>query len=98
MKAEVINIADKMSKIDKYWTPKIIEQMNDYHFKLAKIKGEFTWHDPKLESEIQFISGVECCFCNYQKTRINLNQKKQITVIVIWRDRYDYNKFCVKWF
>lgn len=39
-----INIKEKLEKIDEHWSPKIIAQMNDYHFKLAKIKGEFVWH------------------------------------------------------
>ena len=39
-----INIIEKLTKINEHWSPKIIAQMNDYHFKLAKIKGEFVWH------------------------------------------------------
>jgi len=40
----VINFADKLSKFSDQWTPKVIAQMNDYQFKLAKIQGEFVWH------------------------------------------------------
>ena len=39
-----VNIKSKFRKISDYWSPKIIAQMNDYHFKLAKFKGDFTWH------------------------------------------------------
>lgn len=39
-----INIKEKLNKINEHWSPKIIAQMNDYHFKLARIKGEFVWH------------------------------------------------------
>ena len=39
-----INIKNKLAKINEHWSPKIIAQMNDDHFKLAKIKGEFVWH------------------------------------------------------
>ncbi|MDZ7764783.1 MAG: cupin domain-containing protein [Melioribacteraceae bacterium] len=39
-----INIKEKLIKISEHWSPKIIARMNDYHFKLAKIKGEFVWH------------------------------------------------------
>lgn len=39
-----VNIKKKFRKISDYWSPKIIAQMNDYHFKLAKFKGDFTWH------------------------------------------------------
>ncbi len=39
-----INFADKLARFSDHWSPKIIAQMNDYHFKLVKIQGEFVWH------------------------------------------------------
>jgi mannose-6-phosphate isomerase-like protein (cupin superfamily) len=39
-----VNIDSKFRKIPGYWSPKIIAQMNDYHIKLARVKGEFTRH------------------------------------------------------
>ena len=39
-----INFADKLAKFSDRWSPKIIAQMNDYHFKLVKLQGEFVWH------------------------------------------------------
>lgn len=52
MKSEVININEKFKKIDKFWSPRVIEQMNNYQFKLAKFKGEFTWHNHKETDEV----------------------------------------------
>jgi mannose-6-phosphate isomerase-like protein (cupin superfamily) len=52
MKNEVINIKEKMSMVNEYWTPKIIEQMNDYQFKVAIFKDEFTWHEHKETDEV----------------------------------------------
>jgi mannose-6-phosphate isomerase-like protein (cupin superfamily) len=39
-----INIQEKLSKFSDYWSPKIIAQMNNYHFKLVKFQGDFVWH------------------------------------------------------
>jgi mannose-6-phosphate isomerase-like protein (cupin superfamily) len=39
-----INFDDKFSKFFDQCAPKIIAQMNDYHFKLVKFKGDFVWH------------------------------------------------------
>ena len=39
-----INIGKKFSKFDGHWSPRVIAEMNDYQFKLAKVKGEFIWH------------------------------------------------------
>ena len=46
-----INLNEKYSKFTKYWSPRIIAEMNDYQFKIAKIKGEFVWHDHKETDE-----------------------------------------------
>lgn len=39
-----INLREKLALIDEYWTPKIVGELNGQHVKLARIKGEFTWH------------------------------------------------------
>jgi mannose-6-phosphate isomerase-like protein (cupin superfamily) len=44
MTYEAINLEDKFSRFSEHFAPKIIAQMNDYHFKLARFQGEFVWH------------------------------------------------------
>ena len=58
MKYQVVNFKDKLSKFSEHWSPKIIAQMNDYHFKLAKVQGEFVWHDhPETDETFLVIQG-----------------------------------------
>ena len=58
MQSPAINFADKFSQFTDLWSPRIIAQMNDYHFKLAKIKGEFVWHShPETDEVFIVISG-----------------------------------------
>lgn len=40
----VINLQDKLSRFSEHWSPRVIAEMNDYQFKLAKLQGEFVWH------------------------------------------------------
>jgi len=40
----VINFAEKLTKFTAQWSPKIVAQMNDYHFKVVKLQGDFVWH------------------------------------------------------
>ena len=49
---EKINFKEKMSKFSDYWSPKVIAEMNDYQFKLVKIKGDFDWHSHKDTDEV----------------------------------------------
>jgi mannose-6-phosphate isomerase-like protein (cupin superfamily) len=51
-KYEAINFAEKLAKFSEHWSPKVIAQMNDYQFKLAKIQGEFIWHDHAETDEV----------------------------------------------
>ena len=58
MQSPIINFPDKFSQFNDLWSPRIIAQMNDYHFKLAKIKGEFVWHShPETDEVFIIISG-----------------------------------------
>ena len=45
MHNNVVNFAEKLALFNETWTPKVIAQMNDYQFKLAKFDGEFVWHE-----------------------------------------------------
>jgi mannose-6-phosphate isomerase-like protein (cupin superfamily) len=47
-----INLAEKLATFTAHWSPKIIAQMNDYHFKLVKFQGEFVWHDHADTDEV----------------------------------------------
>jgi mannose-6-phosphate isomerase-like protein (cupin superfamily) len=55
MKPEVINLTGKLSLFTEHWSPKIIARMNDHHFKLVKLSGEFVWHDHTDTDEVFFV-------------------------------------------
>ncbi len=52
MDRTAINLKDKYTKISEYWSPRVVAEMNDYQFKLAKIKGEFVWHSHVETDEV----------------------------------------------
>ncbi len=47
-----INIKEKYNKFTDHFSPKIIAQMNDNHFKLGKFQGEFVWHSHEHTDEV----------------------------------------------
>ena len=49
---EKINLKEKLSKFSDHWSPKVIAEMNDYQFKLVKIKGDFVWHNHEDTDEV----------------------------------------------
>ena len=44
MRRSPINFAEKFDKFSDHWAPRVIAELNDYQFKLVKVKGEFVWH------------------------------------------------------
>ena len=47
-----INLAEKLAKFEEHWSPRVIAEMNDYQFKLARVQGEFVWHDHADTDEV----------------------------------------------
>ncbi|EKU99879.1 mannose-6-phosphate isomerase [Leptolyngbya sp. PCC 7375] len=52
IKYTALNFQEKLAKFSDRWSPKVIAEMNDYQFKLVKIKGDFVWHDHKDTDEV----------------------------------------------
>ncbi len=46
-----VNLSDKFSLFDGHWEPKIAGELNGQFVKLAKLKGEFVWHQHESEDE-----------------------------------------------
>jgi mannose-6-phosphate isomerase-like protein (cupin superfamily) len=44
MNYQPINFNEKFSLFQEQWKPKVIAELNNYQFKIAKIKGDFIWH------------------------------------------------------
>ena len=52
---EIINLNNKFKLFSEHWSPKIIGQLNGQDVKLAKLKGQFVWHDHKDEDELFYV-------------------------------------------
>lgn len=56
---QAINLQQKFASFSDQWSPKIIAQMNDYHFKLAKVQGEYVWHSHAETDEVFIVLAGE---------------------------------------
>ena len=50
-----INLKEKFSLFNDHWSPKVLGEMNGQDVKIAKVKGEFVWHDHANEEELFLI-------------------------------------------
>ena len=56
---EKVNLIEKFSKFTELWRPKIVGELNGQYVKLAKLKGEFTWHHHEGEEDETHVLMVE---------------------------------------
>ncbi|MFL3025483.1 MAG: cupin domain-containing protein [Candidatus Neomarinimicrobiota bacterium] len=70
---KAININDKLNKFSDLWSPKVIAEMNDYQFKLAKVKGEFVWHSHEETDETFIVLDGELLI-EFRDKKIRLNK------------------------
>lgn len=52
MQYAAINFKRKFAKFSEHWTPKVIAEMNDYQFKLARVQNDFIWHSHADTDEV----------------------------------------------
>src|SRR5574338_919345 len=58
---EVIDLSQKFGLFSEAWQPKIIAELNDSYVKLARLQGEFVWHQHDNEDELFLvIQGTLC--------------------------------------
>ncbi len=49
---KIVDLKEKFSLFKEYWSPKIVGELNGQCVKLAKLKGEFVWHQHENEDEL----------------------------------------------
>ena len=74
-----INLKEKLSKFSDHWSPKIIAEMNDYQFKLVKIKGDFVWHNHADTDEV-FIVVEGKMKIEFENETVELNEGEMYVV------------------
>tara|TARA_B100000767_G_scaffold7002_1_gene6906 strand:+ start:425 stop:787 length:363 start_codon:yes stop_codon:yes gene_type:complete len=74
-----INFLEKFSKFEDHWSPKVIAEMNDYQFKLVKIKGEFVTHNHEDTDEV-FIVIEGSMKIHYEDRVIKLKSGEMVVV------------------
>ena len=75
-----VNFQDKFSKFDEHWTPKVIAEMNDYQFKLVKVKGEFVGTTHSHTDEV-FIVIEGCLKIEFAEETVELNAGEMYVVL-----------------
>ena len=58
MSHDPVHLKGKFDLFADQWQPKVVAEMNDVQFKLARVEGEFVWHDhPDTDEAFVVIEG-----------------------------------------
>ncbi|MFC5067560.1 cupin domain-containing protein [Flaviflagellibacter deserti] len=49
---QTINLERAFDEVTEHWSPKVVGRVNDQYVKVAKVKGELTWHKHDDEDEL----------------------------------------------
>lgn len=74
-----VNLNDKLALFSEHWTPKIVARMNDCHFKLVKLQGEFVWHRHDDTDEVFIVLGGEMRI-DFRDGQVTLRRGEMIVV------------------
>ncbi len=74
-----VNFQSKFALFNEQWSPKIVAQLNDYHFKLVKIQGDFVWHD-HAETDEAFIVLDGSMEIQFRDGKVTLNTGEMFVV------------------
>jgi len=55
MFAVSVNLLTEAQKLTDFWSPRVVAEVNDQYVKIAKLKGEFVWHQHDDEDELFYI-------------------------------------------
>ncbi|MBD3730779.1 MAG: cupin domain-containing protein [Sphingomonadales bacterium] len=56
---EVINLAEKLASFSDHWNPRRIARYNGNELRVAKVRGEFTWHAHSETDELFLVMAGE---------------------------------------
>jgi mannose-6-phosphate isomerase-like protein (cupin superfamily) len=74
-----INFKSKFNKFYETWSPKVIAEMNDYQFKLVKIKNDFIWHTHEDSDEV-FVVIEGKISIEFEGEVVELNEGEMIVI------------------
>lgn len=74
-----INIHQKLALFNDHWHPRILAELNGQQVKLAKLKGEFIWHQHEEEDELFFVLSGKLTI-EFQEYSVDISEHEMIIV------------------
>ena len=79
MPQEKVNLSQKFAQFSEHWSPKLVENLDDYDVKLAKFQGDFVWHCHQDEDELFFVVRGQFRM-DFRDRQVEMNEGEMIVV------------------
>ncbi|MEZ4703365.1 MAG: cupin domain-containing protein [Rhodothermales bacterium] len=79
MPYQPINFADKLLLFDELWSPRVVAELNDYQFKLVKVRDKFVWHS-HADTDEAFIVLKGMLVIQFRDGEVSLNEGEMYVV------------------
>jgi len=79
MSHQPINLRDKFGLFTEQWSPRVIAELNDYQFKLARVEGKFVWHSHADTDEAFIVIKGEMDI-EFREDRVHLREGEMFVV------------------
>lgn len=74
-----INLTQKFTQFTDHWSPHIIGELNGQYVKIAKVQGEFIWHQHEHEDELFYVVKGEL-HIDFRDKSVTLNPGEMLIV------------------
>ena len=74
-----IHLLSSFDRVTEYWSPKVVGRVNDQYIKVAKLKGQLTWHAHADEDELFLVMRGRLRI-EFEGYAVQLNEGEALTV------------------
>ena len=80
MTVQKVNLDEKLALFTEHWSPKTVGRLNDYELKIAKVRGEFVWHQHDDTDEVFLVLDGELTIDLPDGASVVLGPRDTVTV------------------
>lgn len=74
-----INLTEKFAQFSDHWHPRVIGELNGQQVKIAKVKGDFVWHQHENEDELFMVIKGKL-FIDFRDKTVEINEGEMVIV------------------
>jgi len=74
-----INLTEKFAQFSDHWHPRVVGELNGQQVKIAKVKGEFVWHQHENEDELFMVIKGKL-FIDFRDKTVEINEGEMVIV------------------